>query len=189
VDGAQAKSGSQSLLSQGAKGSNQACALMADIGMLSDFWVRTQVRFGAGATFTAHEVTVFELGETKSDDPEVRVGFRGDNSCNPTGVELAMTKGLQGEATGCTGFNLVPETWYCFEVHVVKLADKLTGELYIDGAEQPYKLHGQDVQLIEGQPMVPKFLRVGLQTYSSDYSTTPLHLDDIAVGTERIPCN
>ena len=53
-----------------------------------------------------------------TDDPGIRVGFRGDNSCDPTGVEVNITGGE--EKTGCTGFKLTADTWYCFELHVVR---------------------------------------------------------------------
>lgn len=167
------------------------CMLAADLGQQSEFWVRSWVRFGAGdaSQFSAHEVTVFELApDASKDDPEIRVGFRGDSSCNPTGVEVNITGGGGGEQTGCTGYKLAADQWYCLELHVVQDATKVTTELYIDEAEQPYTIHGMMKDVVEATGVSVKYLKVGARSYSGQYMP-PIYQDDVAVGTQRLRCN
>lgn len=186
VDGAQAHSGSQSLIS--ARIGYDDCTLRADLGTLEDFYVRSWVRFGDGATFTAHELTFFELAPSAStDDPEIRIGFRGDSSCNPTGAEVTITGG--GEVTGCSGFQYMANTWYCVEVHVVQSGQNATVELFIDGVEQSFNVHGAPVETLEWTSFTPaQYLKLGVRSYSGavDWS---VYNDDVAVGTQRIGCN
>jgi len=189
VDGAQHKSGSRSLVSQGVPYGD--CMLHADLGTVADFWVRAQIRWEAGAAnqFTAHEVTAFELTPTMStDDPGIRVGFRGDNSCDPTGVEVNITGGE--EKTGCTGFKLTADTWYCFELHVVRdTANMTTADLFINGADQSFRVHGADgTTVVNPNPAVWRYLRMGARSYSNQYPSN-IYVDDIGVGTQRIGCN
>jgi hypothetical protein len=165
--------------------------LHADLGTPTDFWVRAQVRWAAGAAnqFTAHEVTAFELTPTMStDDPGIRFGFRGDSSCQPTGVEVNITGGE--EKTGCTGFQLQADTWYCFELHVVRdTSNMTTADLFINGADQSYNVHGTDTNtVVNPNPAVWRYLRLGTRSYSNAYPSN-VYVDDIAVGTQRIGCN
>ena len=189
VDGAQHYSGSRSLASQGVPYGD--CMLHAEIGPASDFWVRARIRFAQGGTdqFSAHEVTAFELTPTMSvDDPGIRVGFRGDNSCMPTGVEVNITGGE--EKTGCTGFQLQADSWYCFELHVVRDAgNTTTADLWINGADQSFNIHGTPATtVVNPNPGVWRYLRLGTRSYSNAYPAA-IHVDDIAVGTQRIGCN
>ncbi|HEY7376968.1 MAG TPA: hypothetical protein VIF57_32715 [Polyangia bacterium] len=190
VDGTQHKSGARSLVSQGVPYGD--CMLHADLGTVSDFWVRAQVRWAAGAAnqFTAHEVSAFELTPTMStDDPGIRVGFRGDNSCQPTGVEVNITGGQ--EQTGCTGFQPQADTWTCFELHVVRDTgdNSTTADLFIDGADQSYHVHGTPSDtVVNPNPAVWRYLRLGTRSYSNAYPSN-VYVDDIAVGTQRIGCN
>ena len=188
VDTAAAASGTKSLASMGVPYGD--CMLHADLGTVSDFWVRARVRFAKGAAdqFSAHEVTAFELTPTMStDDPGIRVGFRGDSSCIPTGVEVNITGGE--EKTGCTGFQLQADEWFCLELHVVRdSANATTADLMIDGAAQTYNIHGTDADhVVNPNPAVWKYLRVGTRSYSNAYQSM-VYLDDIAVGTQRIGC-
>jgi hypothetical protein len=186
VDDTQAKSGTHSLLSS--KIGYDDCTLRADIGELSDFYVRSYVRFGTGADFTSHEVTVFELAPSAStDDPEIRIGFRGDSSCIPTGAEVTITGA--GEITGCSGFQYAADTWYCVEAHVVQGASGATVEVWIDGAAQSF-----DVTQMPQNPVAKpdwstpaRYLKLGVRSYSGP-ATWELWNDDVAVGTERIGC-
>jgi len=187
VDGSQAHSGTKSLISQGVPYGQ--CMLHADLGTVSDFWVRSWVFFARGdaAQFTAHEVSAFELTPTTdTDDPGIRVGFRGDNSCIPTGVELNITGGE--EKTGCTGFQLQADKWYCLEVHVVTNAGT-TAELFIDSVDQSYNIHGTPADtVVNPQPTAWRYLRLGTRSYSNAYPS-PVYVDDVAVGSQRIGCN
>jgi hypothetical protein len=190
VDGSQHKSGAHSLVSQGVPYGD--CMLHADLGTVTDFWVRAQIRWAAGAAdqFSAHEVSAFELTPTMStDDPGIRVGFRGDNSCDPTGVEVNITGGE--EKTGCTGFKLQADVWYCFELHVVRNAsNSTTADLFIDGTDQSFRVHGTDgTTVVNPNPTgVWRYLRMGARSYSNAYPSN-VHVDDIGVATQRIGCN
>jgi hypothetical protein len=186
VDDTQAKSGSHALLSS--KIGYDDCTLRADIGELPDFYVRSYVRFGTGADFTSHEVTVFELAPSAgTDDPEIRIGFRGDNSCIPTGAEVTITGA--GEITGCSGFQYAANTWYCVEAHVVQGGSGATVEVWIDGAAQSF-----DVTQMPQNPVAKpdwstpaRYLKLGVRSYSGP-ATWELWNDDVAVGTQRIGC-
>jgi hypothetical protein len=163
--------------------------LHADIGTPSDYWVRAWVRFGAGADFSFHEVTIFELAPVAdTDDPEIRVGFRGDSSCQPVGVELGITAQPGGEQTGCTGLVPVANRWYCFELHVSQAASVVTADLRIDGADQSYSVHGTQFPVVTGGDFAGgRFLKVGTRSYSSSFNA-PIYVDDLAVGTQPLGC-
>jgi hypothetical protein len=123
-----------------------------------------------------------------TDDPGIRVGFRGDSSCIPTGVEVNITGGE--EKTGCTGTQLTADMWTCFELHVIRNAgNQTTAELYVNGTDQSYNIHGQMADtVVNPNPAVWRYLRVGTRSYSTAYESL-IYLDDIAVGTQRILCN
>jgi hypothetical protein len=185
VDDTVAKSGTRSLLSSLI--GYDDCSLRADMGTVTDFYVRSYVRFGAGADFTSHEVTIFELAPSAStDDPEIRIGFRGDNSCIPTGGEVTITG--QGEITGCSGFQYQENTWYCVEAHVNQ-TNGVTVEVWIDGAPQSFNV----TQMPQNPVSKPdwstpaRYLKLGIRSYSGP-STWQLWNDDVAVGTQRIGC-
>jgi hypothetical protein len=185
VDDTQAKSGTRSLLSSLI--GYDDCTLRADIGTVTDFYVRSYVRFGAGADFGSHEVTIFELAPSAStDDPEIRIGFRGDNSCIPTGGEVTITG--QGEITGCSGFQYQADTWYCVEAHVNQ-TNGVTVEVWIDGVAQSFNV----TQMPQNPVSKPdwstpaRYLKLGIRSYSGP-ATWQLWNDDVAVGTQRIGC-
>jgi hypothetical protein len=185
VDDTQAKSGNHSLLSS--KIGYDDCMLRADLGNITDFYVRSYVRFGTGAQFTSHEVTVFELAPSASvDDPEIRVGFRGDNSCIPTGAEVTVTGG--GEVTGCSGFQYQANTWYCVEAHVVQ-GNGVTVEVWIDNVPQSFMVTQMPQNpLSKSDWSTPvRYLKLGMRSYSGP-PTWELRNDDVAVGTQRIGC-
>lgn len=187
VDGSQARSGIRSLSSQGVPYGQ--CMLHADLGTRADFWVRSWVLFARGDInqFTAHEVSAFELTPTPdTDDPGIRVGFRGDSSCIPTGVEVNITGGE--EKTGCTGFQLQADRWYCFELHVTTNAGT-TADFFIDSVDQSFNIHGTPAPtVINPQPTIWRYLRLGTRSYSNAYPS-PVYVDDIAIGSQRIGCN
>ncbi|MEP7051070.1 MAG: hypothetical protein ABJB12_11995 [Pseudomonadota bacterium] len=186
VDSAQAKSGTHSLVSQGIPYAD--CQLHADLGTLTDFYVRANVYYAAGAAdqFEAHEVSAFELVPAAStDDPSIRVGFRG-NTCLPEGVEVNISGGM--EQTGCTGKTPLAGVWTCYELHVKASETGITADLSIDGVDQSYSNHGSpQMQLVNPDLKSVRYLRLGSRSYSGSY--TPLiYVDDIAVGTQPIGC-
>lgn len=183
---------SKALVSSNSSTSTNACALVADLGSQTDFWVRALVKYmGAGPT-NEHEITFFELGEhPDQDDPEARVGFRNDG-CNDTdgspfgGLEFNMTKGPGGEFTGCTGVPLEGNRWYCVEVHVVQTAASASGDLYLDGQRQSFTNHGSPVDQVLANGAF-RYLKLGAQTYGG-VNTGPLVLDEVTVSTSRVAC-
>jgi hypothetical protein len=185
VDDTQAKSGTKSLLSS--KIGYDDCTLRADLGSVTDFYVRSYVRFGTGADFTSHEVTIFELAPSATtDDPEIRIGFRGDSSCIPTGGEVTITGA--GEITGCSGFQYAANTWYCVEAHVNQ-TNGATVEVWIDGVAQSFMV----TQMPQNPVAKPdwstpaRYLKLGIRSYAGP-ATWELWNDDVAVGTQRIGC-
>lgn len=183
---------SKALVSSNSSTSTNACALVADLGSQTDFWVRALVKYmGAGPT-NEHEITFFELGEhPDQDDPEARVGFRNDG-CNDTdgspfgGLEFNMTKGPGGEFTGCTGVPLEGNRWYCVEVHVIQSASSASGDLYLDGEKQSFTNHGSAVDQVLANGAF-RYLKLGAQTYGG-VNTGPLLLDEVTVSTSRVAC-
>jgi hypothetical protein len=191
VDNTVSKSPSNALVSSAIP--YDACSLHADLGTPSDFWVRAWVYFAQG-DFTFHEVTAFELAPAAdTDDPEIRVGFRGDSSCQPTGVEVNITGAAGGEQTGCSGFKPQADTWYCFELHVTQTAgssgQNVTADLSIDGQDLSYSNHGTPIDVVTGNGIsgAIRYLKVGARSYSSAYMH-PIYVDDLAVGPQRLGC-
>jgi len=186
VDGTEAHSGKQSLVSQGIPYAD--CQVHADLGTLSDFYVRAWVYYAPGAAdqFEAHEVTAFELVPAAgTDDPAIRVGFRG-NTCLPEGVELNITGGM--EQTGCTGVKPVAGVWTCYELHVQSGADGITADLSIDGKDQSFTNHGVPQEQVKNPDLKSvQYLRLGARSYSGSYAPL-IYVDDVAVGTQPIGC-
>ncbi|HYQ15783.1 MAG TPA: hypothetical protein VEQ58_08500 [Polyangiaceae bacterium] len=187
VDGAQHHSGTQSLLGMNIPYAD--CQLHADLGTsLSEYWVRAWVYYGGAApTAATHEVTVFELVPSAgTDDPSIRVGYRGD-TCMPIGVEVNITGGGQ-EETGCTGVAPKADTWSCYVLHVKQAASSVTADLSIDGADQSYTNHGNAQMEITSQVAGVRYLRLGARSYSGNFAS-PIYVDDVAVATQPISCN
>ncbi len=186
VDDAKAYTGTHALVSQGVPYAD--CQLHADLGTLTDFYVRAYVYYAPGAAdqFEAHEVSVFELVPAAStDDPSIRVGFRG-NTCLPEGVELNITGGM--EQTGCTGKAPVAGVWTCYELHVKAADTGITADLSIDGVDQSYSNHGSpQLQIVNPDLESVRYLRLGARSYSGSYAPL-IYVDDIAVGTQPIGC-
>ncbi len=188
--------GSKGFVTTGASSSNNLCALVHDLGVLSEFWVTAWVKIG-GMIDTQHEVTFFELGsEADKDDPELRIGYRGDSSCpnassSYQGWELGATKGASGgEDTGCTGSKVndglpVADAWYCLEVHVTQGSGSLVSDLYVDGVNQDFLIHSQPRTEVGGS-FEARYLKVGQQSYSGIFDS--LAMDDVSVSSTRIPC-
>ena len=186
VDAGAHHSGSQALLGMNIPYAD--CQLSADLGAsLSEYWVRAWVYFGTAApTASTHELTVFELvPKANTDDPSIRVGYRGD-TCMPIGVEVNMTGGGQ-EETGCTGQMPAANKWYCYVLHVKQMASSVTADLSIDGADQSYTNHGQAQMEITSQIAGVRYLRLGPRSYSGNW-TNPVYVDDVAVATSVLGC-
>jgi hypothetical protein len=186
VDGGAYHSGAQSLLGENIPYAD--CQLHADLGAsLSEYWVRAWVYYGTAApTSSTHEVTVFELVPAAStDDPSIRVGYRGD-TCMPVGVELNITGGGQ-EETGCTGAIPMANTWYCYVLHVQQAASSVTTDLSIDGVAQSYTNHGTPESVITSQVAGVRYLRLGARSYSGNWAN-PIYVDDVAVATQVLGC-
>ncbi|HEV8549564.1 MAG TPA: hypothetical protein VGQ57_11065 [Polyangiaceae bacterium] len=165
------------------------CQIHADLGAsLSEYWVRAWVQYQTAApTASTHEVSVFELvPQAGTDDPSIRIGYRGD-TCMPIGVELNITGGGQ-EETGCTGSVPMPNTWYCYVLHVRQMSSSVTATLSIDGVAQTYKNHGADQLEITSQVTGIRYLRLGPRSYSGNFAT-PIWVDDVAVATQELKCN
>jgi hypothetical protein len=134
-----------------------------------------------------HELTAFEITKTASDDPGIRVGIRADNSCNSwPGAELNITGG--GERTGCTAFQFATDAWYCIEVQIKNAAASVEGDLYIDGAKQPFHIHQDAAETVVNQDWTgARLLRLGSRSYSSSVDS-PVYVDNLSVATKRVGC-
>jgi len=191
VTAASGMNGSQGYVTSGASTGTNYCALVGDIGTPSEFWVRAFIKIGGTDPDAEHEVTFFELGPSTSDDPELRIGYRGDGSCpNNGGVhqgfELGATQGPGGEYTGCTGLKPVANEWYCLEVHVDQTAGTtLVADLYVDSVQQDYLVHSMPQTEVLGNFAV-QYLKVGMQSYGGQFGE--LVLDDLSVSTTRMAC-
>lgn len=189
--------GSAGFVTSGAATNTGTCALVYDLGTLTDFWVTAWIKVGGSHPDTQHEVTFFELAENAGqDDPELRIGYRGDNSCPNgnaayQGFELGATKGTTGgEYTGCTGSKVndgipVADEWYCLEVHVTQGSGSLVADLWVDGENQDFLVHSSPETDVGGA-FEAKYLKVGQQSYSGEFDS--LTMDDVSVSSTQIPC-
>lgn len=180
VDGSKALTSKKSL--------NGGCNLLADLGEHAELWVTADVKFSMGVPVaTVHELTPFEITKTATDDPGIRPGIRADNSCNSwPGAELNITGG--GERTGCTAFKFSTDQWYCLEVQIKNLPAAVEGDLYIDGAKQPFHIHQDEVQTVVNMDWTgARMLRLGSRSYSSSVDS-PIYVDNLSVATKRVGC-
>lgn len=188
----QGASGTDVLLTSNASSSaNTSCPLHADLGELDEFWVRARLKVTGANPSDQHEVTFFELGQQlDADDPELRIGYRGDSSCNNNGAvypgfEIGATSSASGEFTGCTGEVPLAETWYCIEVHVEQSGAIMYSELHVDGTKLDTLVHSQPEPQIQGN-FKARYLKVGMQSYGGVFDG--LLIDEIAVSSTRLPC-
>ena len=180
------------LLTSGASSSaNVSCPLHYDLGVLENFWVTAHVRIVGNEPGMEHEVTFFELGaQSDADDPELRIGYRGDSSCNNSGavyagLELGATQGPGGEYTGCTGVVPPAETWLCLEVSVEQDTSTLVADMYLDGEPLDYLVHSMPQTTVLGN-FSTRYLKVGMQSYSGVFDG--LLIDDLSVSSTRVGC-
>lgn len=189
--------GSQAFVTTGASSSANTCALVHDLGGLTDFWVTAHIKIGGSDPDMEHEVTFFELGELASvDDPELRIGYRGDSSCPNAGeiyqgFELGATKGASGgEDTGCTGSKVnegipVSGEWYCLEVHVTQGGGMLTADMWVNGENQDFLQHSQPVTEIKGA-FEAHYLKIGQQSYAGSFQE--LIMDNVSLSSTQVGC-
>lgn len=179
------------LVSSGASTSANSCALVYDMGTQTDFWVSASITITGKAPSTEHEVTFFELGEkADADDPELRIGYRGDSSCSNSGAvyagfEIGATKGPGGEFTGCTGVVPEPNKAYCLEVHVVQATGMFTAELFSDGKKLDTLVHSKPEPKVQGL-FDARYLKVGMQSYSGAFDG--LVIDNLSVSSSQVGC-
>lgn len=185
--------GTVGLSSSGASTGTNYCAPLIELEPLTEFWVTTRVKI-SGAIDMQHEVTFFELGPDASENAELRIGYRGDNSCpGPNGpyqgFELAALNGPNGEYTGCTGMKPVAEQWYCLEVFIDQSGSNaeapLSSQFYIDGERKNMLVHMQERDTILSNSAV-SYIKVGMQSYGGEFDA--IVLDDFSVSTTRVGC-
>lgn len=191
VTAGEGRDGTNGYVTSGASTGTNYCALVGNIGTPSDFWVRAWVKIGGTNPDAEHEVTFFELGPSTSDDPELRIGYRGDSSCPNNGAahqgfELGATQGPGGEYTGCTGLKPVADEWYCLELHVDQTAgNSLEADLYVDSVQQDYLVHSMPQEKVLGNFSV-SYLKVGMQSYGGTFGS--LVIDDLSLSTTQLGC-
>lgn len=188
--------GSQGFVTSNAASSANTCALVHSLDGTDDFWVTLHMKIGGTDPDMEHEVTFFELGEALQDDPELRVGYRGDSSCGNMGqpyqgFELGATQSESGEFTGCTGSKTlegtpVVDTWYCLETHVDQTTGSVVADLFIDGVDQSYLVHSNPEETVRGNFPV-NYLKVGMQSYSGVFES--LTIDDLSISSTRVGCD
>jgi hypothetical protein len=170
-----------------------ACTLHADLGVHSDFYVRARVRFAKGAIpkgnttqFDNSNVGVFAIGHDTSSDESLRVGFMGSNICPTTGVALDFG---DTDTFGCTGYALVPDTWYCMEVHLSTVGITSTARLSINGEAQAFDVQGHAQTALSDTGLLSmRYLNIGTRTFGNPY-TAPVFIDDVVASTQPIGCN
>jgi hypothetical protein len=167
------------------------CVLSADLGVLSDFWVRVWLRLDSGAAAPADEVTFFGVGsDPVTDDPRVAVGLRGTQGTSPcaqAGLEVNLSG---GSGTGCSGRALETDRWYCLELHVTQGSGPTSAALYVDGQPQSFTVHpgGATGTVVAGSFTPPvRYLSLAVRQYMASY-LAPAYYDDVAVATQRTGC-
>lgn len=185
--------GTVGLSSSGASTGTNYCAPLIELEPMTEFWVTTRVKI-SGEIDMQHEVTFFELGPDASENAELRIGYRGDNSCpGPNGpyqgFELAALNGPSGEYTGCTGMKPVADQWYCLEVFIDQSGSNaeapLSSQFYIDGERKNMLVHMQEHDTILSNSTV-SYIKVGMQSYGGEFDG--IVLDDFSVSTTRVGC-
>jgi hypothetical protein len=174
------------------------CALVADLTVLPEVWVRVWVRSDApGPDDRADhidEISFFGIGQNVlADDPRVAVGYRGfqTGSCPQTGLDVNTSGG--GYVTGCTSVAFPANQWRCLELHLQQPPAQpytVKAELYVDGQQQTFRAVDGSTSTVVVNPNGPlaRYLTLAVRQYQSSY-TTPAYYDDLAVGTQRFGCN
>jgi hypothetical protein len=185
-DSSTSVSGAKSLRAD--PGGYPECMLHADLNSEAEVYVRSWVRLGPEPDLRAQYLSLLELGpRAAQDDPELRIGLRpaGGSLCPATpGLDVSVSGLKSGSETGCSGFALEPERWYCLQAHVKRSRSSLDYELSVDGASV---LSASDVRLDKGWDDPRWYFKVGRAAYGQSPSGAIWH-DDVAVGREPQPC-
>jgi hypothetical protein len=158
----------------------------ANIAAENAIHARSWIRLGASSSESGHEIGVLELGPTRADNPEVRVGVRNNDSvcAAAPGVEVAADGLDGGEKTSCSGVALDAER-YCFEVHLARAPGSITFGVQIDGnsvvPEATYT--GAAAAWTEG----PLFSKLGRSSYGGN-NVLPVWHDDLGVSSAPVGC-
>jgi hypothetical protein len=199
VDGAGPSfSGTHALRADG--GGYPECMLHADLSGQDDVYVRTRVFIagdesgvaglgdsGAPGAPLSQYLSLFEFGaRAAQDDPELRIGVRPaiDSLCpGVPGVDVSGSGLVGGPATECTGFELLPERWYCIEAHLMRSGGNLSVNVAVDGTE----LVARDFTGSAAWATRGLFFKIGRASYGASGGGSLWH-DDVAVGREPLPC-
>jgi hypothetical protein len=179
-------SGTKALLA--VAGGYPECMLHAELQQRDEVYLRSWVRLGPEPELLDHYLSLIELGARQAqDDPELRIGLRpsGGSLCaSAPGLDVSVSGLQSGSATGCSGFAIEPERWYCLQAHVKRQARSLDYELAVDGTSV---LSASDVRLGPNWNDRSWYLKVGRATYGESAAGSVWH-DDVAVGQEPLPC-
>jgi hypothetical protein len=185
VDAAVARTGSQSL--RGGAEMYPACMAHADLSGENEIYARSWVQLGASSTQSGHEVGLLEFGPTNADNPEVRVGFRDNDSVcvAAPGLEVTVDGIPGGERTTCSGVALEPNRWYCLEVHFSRSAGRIAYSVQVDGQSVVPETEYTDpvAAWTEG----PMFMKLGRSSYGGN-NVWPVWHDDVIVATQPVGC-
>lgn len=179
-------SGSKALLA--VAGGYPECMLHARLEQRDEVYLRSWVRLGPEPELLEQYLSLMELGAREAqDDPELRIGLRpaGGSLCaSAPGLDVSVSGLQSGSATGCSGFAIEPERWYCLQAHVTRQARSLDYELSVDGTSV---LSAADVRLGPNWNDRGWYLKVGRAAYGES-ATGSVWQDDVAVSQEPLPC-
>ena len=186
VDGTVAHTGSQSL--RGGAEQYPACMAHADISDQTEVYARSWIRLGAASSDSGHEIGVLEFGPTLADNPELRVGFRNNDSVcvQAPGVEVTVDGVAGGERTTCSGVALEANRWYCLQVHFTRAPGSIGFSVQIDGSSVvPDTTYSDAVAAWSDGPM---FLKLGRSSYGGN-NVWPVWHDDVVLSTQPVGCD
>jgi hypothetical protein len=185
VDGAGPSfSGKKAL--RGDSGAYPECMLHAELVGVDDVYVRTHVFIDGAGDLLSQYTSLLEFGSRAGqDEPELRIGVRPalDSLCpSVPGVDVSGSGLAGGPATECTGFELVPDRWYCVEAHFMRADANLTLVVSIDGAELTHRNFASTPEWSGDL-----YVKLGRASYGASSGGSVWH-DDVAVGRQPIPC-
>jgi hypothetical protein len=186
VDSSESVSGQSAL--RATAGGYPECMVHADLNTEEEVYLRSWVRLDAEPELLEQYLTLLELGTRQAqDEPELRIGLRpaGGSLCpSSPGLDVSVSGLSGGSATGCSGFALEPERWYCLQARVKRQDRRLDYELAVDGVNV---LSASDVRLGNGWNERQWYFKLGRAAYGASTKGAVWH-DDVAVGREPVPC-
>ncbi len=185
VDAAVARTGSQSL--RGGAEMYPACMAHADLSGETEIYARSWIQLGASSTQSGHEVGLLEFGPTNADNPEVRVGFRDNDSVcvAAPGLEVTVDGIPGGERTTCSGVALEANRWYCLEVHFSRSAGRIAYSVQVDGQSVVPETEYTDP--VAAWTDGPLFMKLGRSSYGGN-NVWPVWHDDVVVASQPVGC-